>query len=326
MTKDFNSLDDILSVLKTSLQPLQKKVEHDFEKTKFPLGFIVGNPRSGTTLFLQYLASLGCFAYPSNTLARFAYAPFYGALIQQMLLNNQFDPIGELDKNEESISFESNLGKNKGLLAPNEFQHFFRNYIPNYFPQYINTVDFKKIDFVSLESGFASIETVFNKPFVTKAMMIQYNLVDFYHKLPNSIFFYIKRDPLYVMQSIYMAREKYFGDIEKWWSVKPKEYEQLKDLDIYHQIAGQVYFTEKSIEAELKQIPEKNKIVINYEEFCNNPAIFSNQIRKTYKKNNCELPEIGTFKKNFQNTNELKINKFDFENLSKAYDEISTYF
>ncbi|MBE7441769.1 MAG: sulfotransferase [Flavobacteriales bacterium] len=324
MTKDFNSLDDILSVLKTSLQPLQKKVEHDFEKTKFPLGFIVGNPRSGTTLFLQYLASLGCFAYPSNTLARFAYAPFYGALIQQMLFNNQFDPIGELNKNEQSISFESNLGKNKGLLAPNEFQHFFRNYIPNYFPQHINTDDFNKIDFVSLESGFASIETVFNKPFITKAMMIQYNLVDFYHQLPNSIFFYIKRDPFYVMQSIYMAREKYFGDIEKWWSVKPKEYEQLKDLDIYHQIAGQVYFTEKSLETELKQIPENNKIVIYYEDFCNNPTKYLAEIQLKYLSSNYELSILNNSLFNFENTNKLSIDKIHFDKLISAYNNLKS--
>lgn len=319
MNQNFNSLDDIFAELKTSLQPLQKKVELNYKDTKFPLGFIIGNPRSGTTLFLQYLANLGCFAYPSNVLARFAYAPYFGALIQQMLFNNQFDPLGELNIKKEPITFNSTLGKNEGFLAPNEFQHFFRNYIPNYFPQYIKEEDFNEIDFSSLKNGLTSIETVFNQPFVTKAMMFQYNLADFYHKLPNSIFFYIKRDPLYVMQSIYMAREKYYGDIKKWWSVKPQEFEQLKDKDIYYQIAGQVYYTEKALEKELKQIPEDNKIVITYEEFCDNPIIFLDKIKAIYKKNNCELTVKEYSINNFQSTNNLKINRIDFEKLKIAY-------
>ena len=64
MNQNFNTLDEILSELKKTLQQLQKEIEPEFEKSNFPFGFIVGNPRSGTTVFLQYLASLGCFSYP----------------------------------------------------------------------------------------------------------------------------------------------------------------------------------------------------------------------------------------------------------------------
>jgi len=286
MENNFSSINDVLKELKKILQPLQIEQQHKFKKSQYPLGFIVGNPRSGTTLFLQCLARLGCFSYPSNTLARFAYAPYLGALIQQMLYNKKFDPLNELNLNDVDITFHSALGKSNGVLAPNEFQHFFRNYINNYFPQYINKNEFDLINFESLLSGLASIEFVFNQPFVTKAMMIQYNLADFHQKIPNSIFFHIKRDPLYVMQSIYQAREKYFGDITKWWSVKPKEYETLKNLDIYHQIAGQVYFTTKSIEHDLKEIPDKNKLVIEYEDFCLNPNKYAIEIEAKYFDNN----------------------------------------
>ncbi len=319
MNQNFNTLDEILSELKKILQPLQKEIEPEFEKSNFPFGFIVGNPRSGTTVFLQYLASLGCFSYPTNVLARFAYAPYYGALIQQMLFNKEFDPLGELDSIDSSITFKSSLGKNKGLLGPNEFQHFFRNYTTNFFPEYIKKEAFNLIDFQSLKNGLNSIESVFNQPFVTKAMMFQYNLADFYKHVPNGIFFYMKRDPLYVMQSIFLARQKYFGDVNNWWSVKPKEFNFLKDMDIYHQIAGQVYFTDKSIESNFDLIPEYNKLIIQYEDFCENPSIYFDKIKLIYLryKTNIIIKNISNI--SFKNTNSLIISKVEFDKLATAY-------
>jgi hypothetical protein len=197
---------------------------------KYPLGFIIGNPRSGTTFFLQYLASLGCFSYPTNILARFAYAPHIGALIQQMLFNKQFDPLNELNIQSEDNKFESNLGKTKGALVVNEFHHFFRGYINNYFPQYIEENEIKNLDFDAMAKGLTSIEDVFDLPFVTKNMMFQYNINELFEKIPNCIFFYIKRNSIDVMQSILNARNTYFNDDTKWWSVKTKRVRTIKRL------------------------------------------------------------------------------------------------
>lgn len=322
MKENFSSLDEVLVELKKILQPTQLISQQNFTKSKFPFGFIVGNPRSGTTLFLQYLSSLGCFSYPTNTLARFAYAPYVGALIQEMLFNKKNDSLNELNIVDSDIKFKSLLGKSSGYLAPNEFQHFFRNYVPNYFPTFIQESELNDVDFKSMLQDLISIENVFNKPFVTKAMLLQYNLTSLHTHMPNSIFFYIKRDPFFVMQSIYMSRVKYFGDVSKWWSVKPKEYNELILKDIYHQIAGQVYYTDIAIEKELAQLPENNKITIYYEEFCDNPEYYLNEIKHKYSKNNCDLMLNNSLIGNFRNTNKISIEEKEFEKLKQAYLDI----
>lgn len=322
MKENFSSLDEVLVELKKILYPIQLNSQQKFSKSNFPFGFIVGNPRSGTTLFLQWLSSLGCFSYPTNTLARFAYAPYIGALIQEMLFNKKYDLLNELNITDNEINFKSLLGKSSGYLDPNEFQHFFRNYIPNYFPTFIHENEFNNIDFKSMLQALISIENVFNKPFVTKAMLLQYNLADFYAQIPNSIFFYIKRDPFFVMQSIYMSRIKYYGDVTKWWSVKPKEYNELITKDIYQQIAGQVYHTDKAIEEELALIPENNKIIIHYEEFCDNPEYYLNEIKIKYSKNNCDLILNKSLIGNFKNTNKITIEEKEFRKLKQAYIDI----
>ena len=44
--------------------------------------FLMGPHRSGSTLFMQWLASSGLVAYPTNLLSRFFGAPLVGAKIQ----------------------------------------------------------------------------------------------------------------------------------------------------------------------------------------------------------------------------------------------------
>ena len=50
-----------------------------------PVVFVVGVPRSGTTLTYQVLAATGAFAYPSNVVARFWRRPGHGVRVQRLL-------------------------------------------------------------------------------------------------------------------------------------------------------------------------------------------------------------------------------------------------
>ncbi len=312
-------LNGLLLELSTLLKPVQLEKQKNFTENKYPIAFIIGNPRSGTTLFLQWMASLGLFSYPTNVLNHFAYAPYIGALIQQMLFNPDYDFQNEFGNTSYENSFSSNLGKTKGALATSEFQHFFRNFMPNFDPEYLSVEQLEEVDFKGIKNGLTSIESVFRNPFVTKAMMLQYNLTELYKTIPNSIFFHIKREPIYNMQSLLLAREKYYSDRNIWLSVKPKEYSVLKDMDVYQQIAGQVFYTNKEIEDGLKDVPVSKKIAIQYEDFCDNPELYYNNLRKKYKTNGYNLPEYYSANKEFDNTNKIKLSKKEVLRLEKAY-------
>ena len=69
------------------LAPLEKQLVAGFSHPRLPVLFLVGNPRSGSTVFMQFLQSTGAFAVPTNVLSRFYYAPCIGAKIQQLLFN-----------------------------------------------------------------------------------------------------------------------------------------------------------------------------------------------------------------------------------------------
>ncbi|MCF8229573.1 MAG: sulfotransferase [Bacteroidales bacterium] len=313
-------LDIVIKDLFNLLFPVQKQLQKKYQRNKYPFLFIVGCPRSGTTILLQWLASLNLFSYPTNVLNRFAYAPYIGAQIQKILFDKKFDFSNEFNDINSSISFSSNLGKSMGALSTNEFQHFFRNYMNNIVPRYLNDDEIKDVDFKGIKEGLSSIEVAFGKPFIVKFFMLQFNLDLAFKYLSNSIFAFIKRDPIYNMQSILFAREKYNNDKNEWLGFMPKEYFELKGMDVYHQIAGQVYYTNKSINDAFVSIPNKNKIKIQYKDFCNNPKKYYHQIKRKYEYFGYEMPEFYAGIDHFTSADKLKLAKEENEKFKQAFD------
>ncbi len=317
--QDDLKLRNVLAELKDLLGPIQNNLNTP-NRPSFPVASIIGNPRSGTTILLQILANSGAFAYPTNLLTRFAYAPYFGARIQQMLFDPEFDPQGDFSDLRSSLNFKSDLGKSQGALATNEFQHFFRNFIPTFWPRYLNDEDLDQINPFGIAKGLASIEYAFNQPFATKAWLLMYNIEYFYFYIPELFFLYIYRDPIYTMQSILLARERYYGSRHSWLSAQPFEYFWLKDLDIYHQVAGQVYFTNNSIISGLEKVPDKHKIYISYEELSKNFNCILEELEKKYSDLGYPVHCNKSQNKNIINKNEKKLKSKEIELLEKAYE------
>ena len=316
-------LNALLSELKELLFPVQMTIDCP-SQPQWPVGCIIGNPRSGSTLLLQFMASTGVFSYPTNVLTRFSYAPYIGALIQKMLFDPEYDFHGDFADIQSQINFASDLGKSKGALATNEFQHFFRNHMPNFDIEWLNDDALKKIDCKALTKALASIEKAFERPFVTKANILQYNL-DFFARRISSLFYvYIKRVPIFMMQSILNSREKYYGTRNIWLSVKPKEYNQLKDMDLYHQIAGQVYFTEMAIEDGLQYVSDGNQLTIEYESLCEDPQAVYKRIVEKYAVLGCDLDPKYNGPKSFVYDNKIRLPQEELDSLQSAYDDFAS--
>lgn len=233
-----------------------------------PVIFIVGPPRSGTTLVTQWLAASGRLAWPTNLLSRFYAAPYLGARIQQLLTDPRFNYRNELLGNDRNVSFESDLGKTRGLLQPNEFWYFWRRFFPLKWPEPLSEEQVSKADGTGFVAGLAAIEAALGKPFASKAMLLQYNLTLLADLLPNSIFLHVNRDPIDNGLSILRARERFWGDNTQWYSARPPGTEGLLKRNPYEQVAGQIVLTHRSISTELRALPEHRTLYIDYESFC----------------------------------------------------------
>jgi len=254
-----------------------------------PIVLIMGCARSGSTLMLQYLASTGIFSYPSNLIARYYKNPLIGILSQQVLK----DMI-----TEANTSFESNLGKTKGLLAPSEYWYFWREYFQFSKFNIMNQEDIEAVDVAKFLQQLSAFEENTGLPLAMKGMILNWNIPVLHNIYPKFIYINLKRDQISNAKSLLSARRNYFNDESQWYSFRPVEYDNLVEMSPVEQVVGQVHYTEKAIDKGLEVIPESNKINIDYEEFCRNPHGLLIDIREKFS-------ELGRPLSIPENTNEV---------------------
>lgn len=264
------------------------------DQPRLPLLFVVGPLRSGTTLMMQWLASSGAFAYPTNLLSRFYKAPVIGSKIQLLLTDERYNFRDELKIPAGQIEFSSENGKTRGPLAPNEFWYFWRRFLPFEEIDYLPTEQLlEKVDTKTMLHELAGVVEAFGKPLAMKGMILNFNL-DFLDRiLDNVLFVYMKRDPAANMASALSARERQLGDANKWYSFKIPQYATLKDLPPEQQVAGQIFYTHEAIGTALARIAEQRKIVVPYEDFCHRPGYYYGEIQERLRASACEIPDYA---------------------------------
>lgn len=309
-----NNLEDFLNEINDDLWCSETKLLR-LKEPEYPLIFVMGSLRSGTTLMTQWLANLG-FAYPTNLMSRFYKTPIIASKIQLLLTDERYNYRNELRDFNSGIDFSSENGKTKGALAPNEFWYFWRRFLPFKELDYLPTQElFEKVDIDTLKSELAGIVDVFQKPFALKGMILNYN-IDFLDKVfDKAIFIYTKRDPLTNIESALKAREKQLGSIDEWYSFKIPEYEELKKLNPYEQVTGQIYHINKALENGLSKVLESKKMIVNYEDFCENPKNFYDELVSKLKFQGCEIDSKYKGEDKFEVTRK----SVDDEKILKAY-------
>lgn len=316
-----DNVEKILNEVNCALAQAESNAITSFSSNDFPVIFIVGCPRSGTTLFMQWLARMGYFAYPTNLLSRFYAAPYIGAKIQLMLTTHDFN--NELYDFNVTGTYESRLGKTKGVLAPHEFSYFWRRFFP--FPEihFLDDTQLAVVDTKTFVSELAALEDVFEKPFAMKAMIMNWNIPFLSKLFDKALFINIKRNPFFNIQSLLLARKDYYGDVRAWHSFKPPEYEWLKNHNPYEQIAGQVYYTRNAVEAGLVGVEDRKKLTVDYEQFCDAPdKVFWEIVEKLELHGyttNWEYSGVGSF----ESSRNIVLSDEELNLVSKAYVKIT---
>lgn len=233
----------------------------------------MGPLRSGTTLFTQWLANTGLVSYPTNLLSRFYQAPVIGAKIQLLLTDPRYNFRDELGEFSQQAEYKSENGKTKGVLAPNEFWYFWRRFLADPGRDVWSDDELRStMDTKTMLAELAGVMDVFQKPFAAKGMLFNYNIPFLDSLFDKVLFVQIKRDPLANIASVLDARKRQLGSVETWYSFKIPEYEQLIGLDPVTQVAGQVYYINQAVSTGLRDVADRRKLVVQYEDFCENPA------------------------------------------------------
>lgn len=323
-----SALEVLLEQLNTNLECANEKYLAESSE-RVPKIFLMGPHRSGSTLFMQWLANSGLVAYPTNLLSRFYGAPLVGARIQQLLTDPRYNFRNEiLDFNSE-IDFSSDNGKTKGALAPNEFWYFWRRFLPFGELDYMPSEQLREnADMAGLRDELNALANILEKPLAMKAMIMNQNIPDLADQFDKALFIWIRRDPVFNIQSALEARQRQYGDIRTWYSFKIKEYPQLKNMEPLESVAGQIAAINHSVEQGIAALPEQKKLVVQYEDFCRRPEYYFHEITsRILQQGGIEYACVPIYSgaERFSNTNAWRLTEYSQTEAEHMYKSMATY-
>lgn len=292
----FKYLSPIISVFEK-----HKIKKYSSKDSKYEPVFIIGPPRSGSTILYQLITNFLNVNYIDNLCNLSRRNLYFG-----MWLSNLFF------KRKNHNNFDSNYGNTRkyGLHAPSEggqiwYRWFGRNI--TYFEKGMLT----QKSILQIKNIFRAIDKRFGKPVVIKNLTFSQRIKVLHDIFPEAKFIIITRSPAFNAQSIYSARLK--KNHSEWWSVKPKNYKDLLHLSLAEQCVGQVYYIEKQIFNDIKLFPEQQVKVICYEDLFTNCTEILDDL-KTFIRSETRS-DYSNIK--IRPENKVKINKEDFNLIRK---------
>ena len=244
------------------LQPLERSLIEKYGEQgtyKYPLVFIIGAPRTGSTIFYQTITNYWDIGYLNNVECGL----FRTILCASMMSEKMF-------KEKRHNNFQVRHGATKGLNSPSECGAFWYRWFPKA-RHFVDKDELPPAHQQDMRKMIGALMAIKKKPLFFKNMNCGQRIRALSQIFPEAIFIHCTRDPLYTAQSLLKVRKRIYGNFHTWWSIMPKEYPHLRSLSPYEQVVAQIYYIEKQIREDLVEFFPGRYTTINYECFANSP-------------------------------------------------------
>ncbi len=244
--------DSVLSILE------QRRLRNS-PTSDHPLVFIVGAPRSGTTLIYQTLAAFLDVTYPTNLTAMFPKSPLTSARLQRWIPSS-----GRPD-------FRNFYGQTTQLSGPNDAFHLWNLWLGN--DRYLPAQSISDNTAADMRTFFDAWTTAFDKPLLNKNNRNAFAVELLAGKLPNARFVVVRRNPMFVAQSLIIARQKVQGDKTKAWGLQSSSTAEGNDpLAYVDDVCKQIVDIDTEMDRQLATVSKDRIVNLTYESFCEDPA------------------------------------------------------
>jgi hypothetical protein len=242
-------------------QPLDRMLVRAHRDSSLPIVFIVGVPRSGTTLLYQLVCTHLDVGYVSNAMARWWMAPVAAAHFRS--------PLGDTSRGGALVS---DLGRTEGPHGPHEFGWFWQFHLYHEDTDDLDAEALANRDFQNARAELEGLAGYFKRTLVLKALAhVPYKIAWLKANLPQARFIWLHRDPVFVGQSILKSRENRFGDPNRWLSVRPRDVAQWKSRTPYEQVAHQVVDVTAAMEAAFASLGPTDGLHVEYDQLVRQP-------------------------------------------------------
>lgn len=223
--------------------------------------FVVGLPRSGTTLVYELLTQAFELAFLTRTFAYFFGLPNISTRFTRRFMCSP------------AARYRSEYGRIPGRFAPAENHVIWERWFPadpvlgHYMPADRLTRDACE----SASRMLDSMTAIAKRPFVFKNVYFTMSLPAVLRALPGARFVVVQRPLESVCASVYRLRATMEG---RWWSVRPPMTDEVADGDAFEQSIFQCVRTRQILEREMRSLPRNRCLVVDYEDICRAPQAF----------------------------------------------------
>jgi Sulfotransferase family len=230
------------------------------EPLDHPPIFIVGPPRSGSTLLYQLVVQRFEVGYLSNRHCRYYGAP---SLVER---RTRTSPPGEL---------ASRYGRTSGPDAPSECPEYWYRFFRRT-PQYVPREEMPERQRRRFRASVRAFGDAAGRPLAFKNLICALRLGPIADALPEAVFVRIRRDLLATATSLLAGRKELYGDYGHWWSSEPPEIDRLRRLPPHEQVVEQVRSVDALIDSALDDVGADRFNELTYETLCEDaPAALS---------------------------------------------------
>ncbi|MEN8202215.1 MAG: sulfotransferase [Bacteroidota bacterium] len=222
--------------------------------------FIVGLPRSGSTLVYQVLTHMFNVTYIDNLMTLGRETLFFSAWLSQLFFRDRAHG-----------SFTSAYGNTweSGLHAPSEAGALWYRWIPRELV-YVDENSLTEKNKLSMTRNIWALINRYRKPLLIKNLYFSTRISLIRSLFPEAKFILVRRDPVYIAQSIYLSRLKNCKEPEsEWWSVRFPGYEGFLGKPLEEQVARQVYELDTLLKKDLVGVEKESLFEIAYESLDN---------------------------------------------------------
>lgn len=222
---------------------------------QLPIVLVVGLPRSGTTLLGQVLTAHLPVSFPTNLTELFPHAP-----ITATLRLGRFAP--------RTVRYETFYGNTASRGSPNDAFSIWNRWLGT--DRYTTPEHLTPEVGAEMRRFFGAWEQAFGRPFLNKNNRNTAAMAAIAEHLPTVRFVVIRRDPLFVAQSLVEARQIVQGDRRIGWGLGADGV--AEDDDYIIDVADQVYRVEQTLDEQIARLPEGAVKQVSYAALCADPA------------------------------------------------------
>ncbi len=250
----------IRGTVHTVLTPFENRILARQSAPQWPHVFILGAPRSGTSLFYELMTAGFEFSYFSNLAHRFYKTPLAATWLGARLIPAH-TPV-----------YQSEYGHISGWGAPNEGGWIWQRWLED--GPWTDERGLASLPVTEIRATLAGVSALSGAPFINKNVMHSNRVRLLDALFPNCLFIEVRRDAKDTARSIIRAQRRNKGpvrDHEEWWSVRPSNAGGDTDIE---RACRQVTGVAQDIERDCTHIGTERHFRVGHEALCANPRHF----------------------------------------------------